>query len=159
MKITIITVGKIKENYLKDAICEYSKRLSRYCKLNIIELADEKTPDNASQREEELIKEKEGQRIMAQIKSDSYVIALSLNEKEFDSPTFSNKIQQLGVNGVNHITFIIGGSIGIAKNVLDYSNECVSFSKLTFPHQLMRVILLEQLYRSFKIATNEPYHK
>ena len=133
MKITLITVGKIKEKYLRDAIGEYSKRLSKYCKLEIIEVADEKTPERASEVVEESIRSKEGERILKYIKEDAYVIS--------------------------QIVFIIGGSIGLGKEVLKKSNYALSFSKMTFPHQLMRVILLEQIYRSYRIINREPYHK
>lgn len=159
MKISIITVGKIKEKYLKDAIAEYSKRLSRYCKLEIIEVADEKTPDNASELMEEAIRNKEGERILKYVKEDSYVITLEINGKNLTSEAFAEKVAQLGVQGTSHITFIIGGSIGLGQEVLKKSNYALSFSKMTFPHQLMRVILLEQIYRGYRIINKEPYHK
>ena len=156
MKITLITVGKIKEKYLRDAIAEYSKRLSRYCKLEIIEVADEKTPDHASDIVENTIRDKEAERI---IKEDAYVITLEINGKLLSSEELSAKINQLGIQGTSHITFIIGGSIGLGKEVLARSDYALSFSKMTFPHQLMRVILLEQIYRSYRIINGEPYHK
>lgn len=159
MKISIITVGKIKEKYLKDAIAEYSKRLSRYCKLEIIEVADEKTPDNAGELMEEAIRNKEGERILKYVKEDSYVITLEINGKNLTSEAFAEKVAQLGVQGTSHITFIIGGSIGLGQEVLKKSNYALSFSKMTFPHQLMRVILLEQIYRGYRIINKEPYHK
>ena len=149
MKITLITVGKIKERFFEDAIAEYSKRLSRYCKLEIIQVADEKTPDGASENVERQIKEKEGQRILAQIREGAYVIALAIE----------GKMQKLGVEGKGHLVFVIGGSLGLSKEVMDRADHALSFSKMTFPHQLMRVILLEQIYRSFKIIAGEPYHK
>ena len=159
MKITLITVGKIKEKYLRDAIAEYSKRLSRYCKLEIIEVADEKTPDHASDVVENIIRDKEAERIMKYVKEDAYVITLEINGKLLSSEELSAKINQLGIQGTSHITLIIGGSIGLGKEVLARSDYALSFSKMTFPHQLMRVILLEQIYRSYRIINGEPYHK
>ena len=159
MNITIITVGKIKEKYLRDAIEEYSKRLGRYCKLEIIELADEKTPDNASEKEEEAIKEKEGQGILNKIKDNMFVIAMDLGDKQLTSQEFSDYVHNLGVIGNSNIAFIIGGSLGISKGVLSRANYKLCFSKMTFPHQLFRVMLLEQIYRGFRIIKGEPYHK
>lgn len=159
MKITVITVGKIKEKYLKDAIDEYSKRLSKYCKLEIIEVADEKTPDNASEVVEDSIRSKEAERILKYVKDDSFVITLEIKGKQLTSEELADKIEKLGVQGVSHIIFIIGGSIGLGKEVLQKSNFALSFSKMTFPHQLMRVVLLEQVYRSYRIINGEPYHK
>lgn len=159
MKITIITVGKIKEKYLRDAIAEYSKRLSRYCKLEIIEVSDEKTPDQASETLEEQIRSKEGERILKYIRDDMYVITLEIGGKMLSSEEFAKKIETLGVQGQSSIAFVIGGSIGLGKDVLKRSDYALSFSKMTFPHQLMRVILLEQIYRSFRIRAGEPYHK
>ena len=159
MKITVITVGKIKEKYLKDAISEYSKRLSKYCKLEIIEVADEKTPDNASEVVEDSIRSKEAERILKYVKDDAYVITLEIGGKQLSSEELADKIDKLGIQGTSHIIFIIGGSIGLGTAVLNKSNYALSFSKMTFPHQLMRVILLEQVYRSYRIISNEPYHK
>lgn len=159
MKITVITVGKIKEKYLRDAIAEYSKRLSKYCKLEILEVADEKTPENASETVEEGIRQKEGERILKHIKEDAYVITLEIGGKMLDSVEFSRKIETLGIQGKSHICFVIGGSIGLSQEVLKRSDYGLSFSKMTFPHQLMRVILLEQIYRNYRIMSNEPYHK
>ncbi|WP_459479733.1 23S rRNA (pseudouridine(1915)-N(3))-methyltransferase RlmH [Clostridium saccharoperbutylacetonicum] len=159
MNITIITVGKIKEKYLRDAIDEYSKRLGRYCKLDIVELSDEKTPDNASEKEEEAIKEKEGQGILSKIKDNMFVIAMDLGGKQLTSEEFSNYIDNLGVTGNSNIAFIIGGSLGISKSVLARANYKLCFSKMTFPHQFFRVMLLEQIYRGFRIMKGEPYHK
>ena len=159
MKITLITVGKIKEKYLKDAIAEYSKRLSRYCKLEIVEVADEKTPDNASDTVEDAIRGKEGERILKYVKEDAYVITLEIAGKMLTSEEMAEKIEKLGVQGTSHIIFIIGGSIGLGKEILKRSDYALSFSKMTFPHQLMRVILLEQIYRSYRIMNHEPYHK
>lgn len=159
MKITIITVGKIKEKYLKDAIAEYTKRLSRYCRLEIIEVSDEKTPDQASEIVEDGIRDKEGERILRYIKDDAYVITLEINGRMLTSEELAVKIDTLGIQGSSHITFIIGGSIGLGREVLKRSDYALSFSKMTFPHQLMRVILLEQIYRSYRIIQGEPYHK
>lgn len=159
MKISVITVGKIKEKYLRDAIAEYSKRLSRYCKLEIIEVADEKTPDQAGEAQEDAIRAKEGERILKYIKDDMYVITLEINGKMLTSEEFADKIERLGLQGKSSIAFVIGGSIGLGKEVLKRSDFALSFSKMTFPHQLMRVVLLEQVYRGYRIINGEPYHK
>jgi 23S rRNA (pseudouridine1915-N3)-methyltransferase len=159
MNINIIAVGKIKEKYIQMGIDEFKKRLSRYCSLNIIEVNDEKAPENLSEREMELVKQKEGERILSKIPLNSYVIALAIEGKNLSSEEFAEKIQSLMIEGTNNITFIIGGSLGLSKEVLDRSHYKLSFSKMTFPHQLMRLILLEQIYRAFKIMKNEPYHK
>lgn len=159
MKITVITVGKIKEKYLKDAIAEYSKRLSRYCRLEIVEVGDEKTPDHAGKAMEEQIRGKEAERILKYIKEDAYIITLEIQGTQLSSEELADKIEHLGVQGTGHLTFIIGGSIGLGKEVLCRSDLALSFSRMTFPHQLMRVILLEQIYRSFRIIHQEPYHK
>ena len=159
MNITIISVGKLKEKYLKLAIEEYSKRLQRYCKLDIIELNDEKTPDNASEKEEEQIKEKEGKAILKAIKDNSYVIALDLKGKMLSSEEFASFIQDSTVRGISSFTFVIGGSLGISREVLNRADYKLCFSKMTFPHQLFRVMLLEQIYRGYRINNGEPYHK
>ncbi len=159
MKITVITVGKLKEKYLKDAIAEYSKRLSKYCKLEIVEVADEKTPDQASEVVENHIRDKEGERILKYIKEDAFVITLEIGGQLLSSEEFAEKIEKLGIQGISHICFVIGGSIGLGQEVLKRSDYALSFSKMTFPHQLMRVILLEQIYRSYRIINGEPYHK
>lgn len=159
MKITILCVGKVKEKFYRDAIGEYQKRLSRYCKLEIVEVTDEKTPDGASETVENQIKEKEGNRILSKIREEDYVIALAIDGKMQDSVELSKNIQQLGVRGKSSIVFVIGGSLGLSKDVLKRADEKLSFSKMTFPHQLMRVILLEQVYRSYRIMNGEPYHK
>ena len=159
MKITVITVGKIKEKYLEDAIAEYSKRLSRYCKLEIIQVADEKTPDRASEVVETQIKDKEGERILSHIKDTAYVVALAIEGKMISSEELAELIDGLGVRGESHIQFVIGGSLGLSKKVLERADYKLSFSRMTFPHQLMRVILLEQIYRAYRIIHNEPYHK
>lgn len=159
MKITLVTVGKIKERFYGDAISEYSKRLSRYCKLEIIQVADEKTPDHASEGTERQIKEKEGERILANIKEGAYVIALAIEGGMLNSVELSEKIRSLGVGGTSQIVFVIGGSLGLSDAVMSRADFKLSFSKMTFPHQLMRVILLEQIYRGFRIMNGEPYHK
>ena len=159
MKITILTVGKIKEKYLRDAIAEYSKRLSRYAKLEIIEVADEKTPDNASETVETNIKNKEAERLLKYIRDDAYLITLEIKGKQLTSEELAQKIDTLGVQGTSHIIFVIGGSLGLGEEVLKRSNYALSFSKMTFPHQLMRVVLLEQIYRAYRINAGEPYHK
>ena len=159
MKITILAVGKVKESYFRDAIAEYSKRLSKYCKLEIIEVADEKTPDKASDREEEMIKEKEADRLLKYIREDAFVCPLAIEGRQLDSVTLSEKIEQIGLQGKSHIIFIIGGSLGLHGSILRRADMLLSFSKMTFPHQLMRVILLEQIYRAYRIMANEPYHK
>ena len=152
-------VGKIKEKYLKDAIAEYAKRLGKYCRLEIIEVADEKTPDQASETVEEGIRAKEAERILKNIKDDMYVITLEIQGKMLTSEELADKIETLGIQGKSSIAFVIGGSIGLGKAVLDRSDFALSFSRMTFPHQLMRVILLEQIYRGFRIINREPYHK
>ena len=159
MKITLVTVGKIKEKFFEDAIKEYSKRLSRYCKLEILQVADEKTPDNASDTVNDILKAKEGERLLSCIKDEAYVIALAIDGKMLDSVQLSQKIDNLGISGKSDIVFVIGGSLGLDKRVLDRADFKLSFSPMTFPHQLMRVILLEQIYRSYRIMKNEPYHK
>lgn len=159
MNITLITVGKIKEKYYRDAIAEYAKRLSRYCKLDIIEVADEKTPDKASEVVEEQIKQKEADRILKNIKDDTYCIALAIEGKKMDSVTMARQVEQLGLMGKSNLAFVIGGSLGLHKSVLQRADEKLSFSDMTFPHQLMRVILLEQIYRCYRIINGEPYHK
>ena len=159
MKITLVTVGKIKEQYLEQAIAEYSKRLARYCKLEILQVADEKTPEGASAAVEEQIKEKEGERILSQVRDGSFVIALAIEGKMMSSEELAQKMDRLAVEGTSQITFIIGGSLGLSRKVLERADFLLSFSKMTFPHQLMRVILLEQIYRSYRIITGQPYHK
>ena len=157
LNINIICVGKIKEQYLKDAIYEYSKRLAKYCNLNVIELQDEKLPNKLYESLLNEVKEKEGNKIIENIKKDSYIIALDLKGKEYSSEEFSKKIENI-TNINSSITFIIGGTLGISERVLEMSNEKICFSKMTFPHQLIRVFLLEQIYRGFKISKNETYH-
>lgn len=159
MKITVLTVGKVKEKFYRQAIEEFQKRLSRYCKLEIVEVSDEKTPDHASETEERLIKEKEGQRILKYIREDAWVCALAIEGKMLESVELSEKLEQMGISGVSHMIFVIGGSLGLADEVLKRADFKLSFSKMTFPHQLMRVILLEQIYRAYRIMQGEPYHK
>ncbi|MDO4188995.1 MAG: 23S rRNA (pseudouridine(1915)-N(3))-methyltransferase RlmH [Lachnospiraceae bacterium] len=159
MNIDIICVGKIKEKYLLDAISEYKKRLSRYCNLNILEVADEKTDENASEALNDKIKMIEAERILKYIKKGAHVITLEINGKMMSSTELADKIQDIGTYGVNDIQFVIGGSLGLHNIVISEANTHLSFSKMTFPHQLMRVILLEQIYRSYRIINNEPYHK
>ena len=159
MKITVIAVGKIKEKFYTDAVAEYSKRLSRYCRLEVIQVADEKTPDGASEAQERQIKEKEGSRILAQIKDGAYVIALAVQGTMLSSEQLASKLNKLGVDGQSQIVLIIGGSLGLSDEVLKRADYHLSFSPMTFPHQLMRVILLEQIYRSYRIISGEPYHK
>lgn len=159
MNITIICVGKIKEVFYRDAIAEYTKRLSRYCKLKIIEVADENTPQNASEALEEQIKEKEAERILKSISDNMYVIALAIEGKSYDSVSFAKHISALATGGKSDLAFIIGGSLGLSHQIYQRANEFISFSAMTFPHQLMRVILLEQIYRGYRINNNEPYHK
>ena len=159
IKITIVCVGKIKEKYLKLGIDEFLKRLSKYAKLEIIELADEKAPENLSDREMEIIKDKEGKNILSKIKDNQYVIALAIDGKKFTSEGMAKKISDLGLSGNSNIVFVIGGSLGLSDEVYSRSDMKISFSDMTFPHQLMRLILLEQVYRCFRINNNEPYHK
>ena len=158
MRINIVCVGKIKEKYLKLGIDEFKKRLSKYCKLEIIELDDEKAPENLSDKEMEMIKDKEGKKILAKIKDNSYVIALAIDGKNLSSEELADTINKLGIRGVSNITFVIGGSLGLSDEVLSRADYKLSFSKMTFPHQLMRLILLEQVYRSYRINNGEPYH-
>lgn len=159
MNITIICVGRLKEQYLIRAVSEYTKRLKAYCRLKIVEVDDEKTWENMSQREEELVKAREGERILKAVKPSSFIIALAIEGVQMSSPALAGYIQDLAVKGKSDITFIIGGSIGLSDTVLSKSHLKLSFSLMTFPHQLMRVILLEQIYRSFRIIKGEPYHK
>ena len=158
LNISIICIGKIKENYLKDAINEYSKRLSKFCNLKITELPDEKLPSKINDSIISEIKNKECDKIIDAIKKDSYVICLDLKGKEYSSEDFSKKIENIALNFNSSITFIIGGTLGLNEKVLSLANEKICFSKMTFPHQLIRVFLLEQLFRAFKISNNETYH-
>lgn len=159
MKITLICVGKIKEDFYRKAVSEYVKRLGRYCRPEIIEVADEKTPEHAGEALEELIKEKEAARILKFIKEDAYVFTLEIQGKNPDSVSFANQLNQLAVQGKSHIIFVIGGSLGLHESVSKAADQAISFSNMTFPHQLMRIILLEQIYRGYRIIKGEPYHK
>lgn len=159
MNIKVITVGKLKEKYLKEALNEYSKRLSRYCVLDIIEVQDEKAPESLSLKEEEKIKQKEGEGILKHIKENCFVVALDMHGKMYTSEELASFINSKAVSGTSNIAFVIGGSLGLSSEVLKRADFKLSFSKFTFPHQLMRIILLEQIYRSFKIISGEPYHK
>jgi 23S rRNA (pseudouridine1915-N3)-methyltransferase len=159
MNITVISVGKLKEKYLKEAIQEYSIRLTKYCKLDIIEVPDEKAPENMSAAEEGIVKFKEGQTILKNIKDDTYVIALAIQGKQLSSEKFAELISGLGLRGKSNIAFVIGGSLGLSEEVLKRADYHLSFSAMTFPHQVMRMILLEQVYRGFRIIKGEPYHK
>ncbi|HAP34133.1 MAG TPA: 23S rRNA (pseudouridine(1915)-N(3))-methyltransferase RlmH [Lachnospiraceae bacterium] len=159
MKITVICVGKSNEKFYTDAVKEYAKRLSRYCKLDIIEVADEKTVENASENVDLMIKRKEGDRILKNVPDDSYVIAMAIEGKMMTSVELSEKINDLAISARSSITFIIGGSLGLAPEVMARADYKLSFSKMTFPHMLFRVMLLEQIYRSFRIINHEPYHK
>ncbi|MBR6771726.1 MAG: 23S rRNA (pseudouridine(1915)-N(3))-methyltransferase RlmH [Lachnospiraceae bacterium] len=159
MRITIIAVGKIKEKYYRDAVAEYAKRLSRYCRFQVIEVEDEKTPEGASTSVQEQILEKEADHILKHISQDACVISLEIQGKQMDSLTFASCLERLATYGKSHIQFIIGGSLGLHENVSRQADEKLSFSAMTFPHQLMRVILAEQIYRGFRIIHGEPYHK
>ena len=159
MNITVIGVGKIKEKYIKMGIDEFKKRLSKYCKLDIIELDDEKAPEKLSEKEMVMVKDKEGKKILSKVKDNSYVIALAIDGKNLSSEELADKMSDLTVRGNSSITFVIGGSLGLSDAVLDRADYKLSFSKMTFPHQMMRLILLEQVYRAFRINNNEPYHK
>lgn len=158
LHIHLICIGKIKEQYLKDAIQEYTKRLSKYCSLTITELADEQIPSNLNTKLAEMIKETESNRILSHIKPNQYVFCLDLHGKSYSSEEFSCKIENISLTNGN-ITFIIGGSLGMSEKLLKSANELICFSKMTFPHQLIRVFLLEQLFRAFKIANHETYHR
>ena len=159
MKITIIAVGKIKEKFYRDAVEEYRKRLGKYCKLEIIEVADEKTPDKLSKVQTEQILLTEAERILNRLKADAYVCTLEILGKKMDSPAFASVIENLALQGKSHIQFIIGGSLGLHPSVSSRADMKISFSDMTFPHQLMRVILFEQIYRAYRIIKKEPYHK
>lgn len=159
MKINIVTVGKLKEKYLTDGIKEYTKRLSSYCSLEIIEIPDEPAPERMSPAQEEQVKEREGEKLLRKVREDSFVIALDVQGKMLSSEDLAKKLADLALTGQSNVTFVIGGSLGLSDNVLTRANFRLSFSLLTFPHQLMRLILLEQVYRAFKINRGEPYHK
>ncbi len=159
MKIKLVTVGKLKEKYLIQGINEYLKRLNSYAKMEIIEVPDEKAPEKLSDAEMLQVKEKEGQRILGKINDNEYVFVLAINGKQLSSEEFSKEIEQLGISGKSNLTFVIGGSLGLSDSVLQRSNQQISFRRLTYPHQLMRLVLVEQIYRGFRIMKGEPYHK
>ncbi|MGM9924716.1 MAG: 23S rRNA (pseudouridine(1915)-N(3))-methyltransferase RlmH [Bacillus sp. (in: firmicutes)] len=159
MNISIITVGKLKEKYLKQGIAEYIKRLSSYAKIEIIELPDEKAPENLSETDMLIVKQKEGERILAKISPDTHVIALAIEGTMKTSEQLAENLDKLATYGKSKVSFVIGGSLGLSDEVMKRSNETLSFSKMTFPHQLMRLILVEQIYRAFRINRGEPYHK
>lgn len=159
MRITLVCVGKIREKFFTEAVAEYSKRLSRYCRLEIVQVADEKTPEKASAAQERQIRAVEGERILAQIRDSAYVIALAIEGEPRSSVELAARLAALGVGGHSDLVFVIGGSLGLSEEVLRRADEKLSFSRMTFPHQLMRVVLLEQIYRCFKINAGEPYHK
>lgn len=159
MKIKIVTVGKLKEKYLRDGIAEYSKRLSRFANLEMIELADEKTPDRASDSENQKILEIEGTRILSKIGDRDFVIVLAIEGKTLSSEEFSKQLEQAPINGFSTLTFVIGGSLGLSPQVKKRANLSISFGRLTLPHQLMRLVLVEQIYRAFTIQQGSPYHK
>ncbi|CJG63212.1 rRNA large subunit methyltransferase [Streptococcus pneumoniae] len=159
MKIKVVTVGKLKEKYLKDGIAEYSKRISRFAKFEMIELSDEKTPDKASESENQKILEIEGQRILSKIADRDFVIVLAIEGKTFFSEEFSKQLEETSIKGFSTLTFIIGGSLGLSSSVKNRANLSVSFGCLTLPHQLMRLVLVEQIYRAFTIQQGFPYHK
>ena len=159
MKITIITVGKLKEKYLKQGIAEYTKRLSSYANIELVEVPDEKAPENLSTADMDIVKQKEGERILAKVSPDTYVITLEIGGKQLTSEQLATHMDQLATYGKSKIAFIIGGSLGLGTEVLSRSDYALSFSKMTFPHQLMKLVLVEQIYRAFRINRNEPYHK
>ncbi|MFO6496603.1 MULTISPECIES: 23S rRNA (pseudouridine(1915)-N(3))-methyltransferase RlmH [Bacillus] len=159
MNISIVAIGKLKEKYLKQGIDEYNKRLSAYAKIDIIELPDEKAPENLSDQDMKIIKEKEGERLLSKISPDAHVIALAIEGKMKSSEELADNMDRLATYGKSKVTFVIGGSLGLSDAVLKRADEELSFSRMTFPHQLMRLILLEQVYRAFRINRGEPYHK
>ncbi len=159
MKITILCVGKIKESFYREAVGEYAKRLSRYCRLEIVEVADDRTPDKASAALEDQIREREADRLLAHLEEGAFVYTLEIQGKRYTSEGFAKVINQAGLSGQSHLVFVIGGSLGLHEKVRKRSQQAVSFSDMTFPHQLMRVILCEQIYRAYRIISGEPYHK
>ena len=159
MNINVVSVGKIKEKYLVDGIAEYAKRLSTYCKLTMIEVPDEKAPENLSPQDEIIVKKKEGMKILSKLKENTYLIVLAIDGQQLTSEGFSKKMDKIMLDGVSDISFVIGGSLGLSDEVIQKSDYKLSFSKMTFPHQLMKMVLLEQVYRGFRIRNNEPYHK
>lgn len=159
MKITIIAAGRVKEKFYRDALAEYAKRLGKYCRFEIVEVEDEKTPDKAGAALEDQIKEKEAMRILKHVREDAHVITLEIQGRRMDSIAFAEKLEKLATYGTSHIQFIIGGSLGLHEKVSRRADERISFSDMTFPHQLVRVLLAEQIYRGYRIIYGEPYHK
>lgn len=159
MNIKIVTVGKLKEKYLIQGINEYVKRLGAYCKIQLVEVPDEKAPESMSEAEMLQVKEKEGKKILAKIKDQEYVFALAIEGKNPTSEAFAQQIEQLGIQGKSQLVFVIGGSLGLSQEVMQRSDTQISFGKMTYPHQLMKLILVEQIYRAFRINTGAPYHK
>ena len=159
MKITVIAVGRLKEKFYREAVAEYEKRLGRYCKLEILQVEDEKTPDRASQAEADLIRKKEADRIIRLLKEDACVVTLEIAGRMYDSEEFAHTMEKMQISGISHIQFVIGGSLGLHESVSARADLKLSFSDMTFPHQLMRVILCEQIYRGYRIMNGEPYHK
>lgn len=159
MKITVLAVGKIREKFYRDAVAEYAKRLGRYCRFTVIEVEDEKTPDKAGVCLEDQIREREADRILRHVREDAHVVTLEIRGRKLDSTAFADTIGKAMTGGKSHIQFIIGGSLGLHKKVSERADDRISFSDMTFPHQLMRVILAEQIYRGFRILHGEPYHK
>ena len=159
MNINVVSVGKIKEKYLVDGIAEYAKRLSKYCKLTMIEVPDEKAPENLSPQDEIIVKKKEGMKILSKLKENTYLIVLAIDGQQLTSEGFSKKMDKIMIDGVSDISFVIGGSLGLSDEVIQKSDYKLSFSKTTFPHQLMKMVLLEQVYRGFRIRCGELYHK
>lgn len=159
MNIKLITVGKLKEKYLVQGINEYVKRLGAYGKIQIIEVPDEKAPENLSEAQMIQVKEKEGERILGKIKDGEYVFALAIEGKNPSSESFAKQLEQLQIQGKSQFVFVIGGSLGLSRAVMQRSNTQISFGKMTYPHQLMRLILVEQIYRAMRINHGEPYHK
>ena len=159
MNITILAVGKIRESFYRDAIAEYQKRLGRYCHLEIVEVADEPAPERVSPAQADAIKQREAEHILRRLKANSYLITLEIAGKKYDSEQFAKKLENLGLTGKSQLVFVIGGSLGLHASVSERANLKLSFSDMTFPHQLMRVILAEQIYRAFRIINGEPYHK
>ncbi|MEF3305331.1 23S rRNA (pseudouridine(1915)-N(3))-methyltransferase RlmH [Paenibacillus sp. GYB003] len=159
MHIQIIAVGKLKEKYFTDGIAEYAKRLTPYAKLTITEIAEEKAPERMSEAEEQQVKQKEGDRILAALRPDTYVIAMAIGGQMWTSEELAGQLERLGTYGRSHVAFLIGGSIGMSDDVLKRADALLSFGRITYPHQLIRLVLVEQVYRAFKIMRGEPYHK
>ncbi|WP_461226282.1 23S rRNA (pseudouridine(1915)-N(3))-methyltransferase RlmH [Lacticaseibacillus suihuaensis] len=159
MNIKIVAVGKLKERYFKDGIAEYAKRLSKFAKFRLVEVPDEKAPESLSEAEMAQVKQVEGERILGKIQDKEWVIALAIEGKQRSSEAFAKEIADLTTYGHSDITFVIGGSLGLSPEVMHRANNTLSFGKLTMPHQLMRLVLTEQIYRAFMINIGSPYHK